>query len=844
MKHSIRVRLLRTFLLLLCALLLISGAFTFAGMRFLRDAARESEALLGDHASRSSRAMMVSQALDAAGSFVLEKAQTINQKLDSFRRASAEMAAYAAYLYEHPDRFQPHPVPTPDELQAAGKADGPVLHYLPATKDVKGPEAEAENALLGNLEAMFSAMYSNIPEISSIYTADESGANIGYDQNASLKTGIGAFDCRNLEWYTSVKATQKAYFSKAYADSFGRGLTVTLAQPILVGGAFSGVLGVDLLIENINGEILNTRYGAGGYAMLFDSDGGVISAKGLSEENRQSAAFLGTGAEAALSAMRLSESGRVESEIGGQDVYILYAPVSVAGWKLAVVMPVDEMLKPAAQADEAIREIGEKALKDMDGIINRLNLIMLGLFLILAAVCVILVRRVCENVARPILALAKDVGGIGEGNLDYHSGIHTGDEIEALGASFERMTASLKSYIENLTRVTAERERLGAELNVAKRIQASMLPCIFPPFPDRPEFDLYATMVPAKEVGGDFYDFFMVDGDHLTMVIADVSGKGIPAALFMMTSKTLLQTLAQTGLSPAEVLSEANAKLCENNEAGMFVTVWIGMLEISSGRFVYANAGHNAPLLRRNGGAFEFLQARPGFVLAGMEGVRYHQEETMLQPGDLLYLYTDGVTEAADPKERLYGEERLRKTIDQSGSGDLKALLHGVKVDIDAFADGAEQSDDITMLALRIDRRGRSMKQLTVPARRDRLDDVLAFIEGELLAAGCPAKARLQLSLAAEEVFVNIADYAYGGGEGEATVSMDVSGNPPVATVIFSDEGAPHDPLEKQDPDVTLPVDDREIGGLGIFLMKKSVDEVRYRREDGRNLLTLTKALG
>jgi sigma-B regulation protein RsbU (phosphoserine phosphatase) len=301
-----------------------------------------------------------------------------------------------------------------------------------------------------------------------------------------------------------------------------------------------------------------------------------------------------------------------------------------------------------------------------------------------------------------------------------------------------------------------------------------------------------------------------------------------------MTSKTLLQTLAQTGMSPAEVLTEANAKLCASNEAGMFVTVWMGALEISTGRFVYANAGHNAPLLSRSGGAFEFLKARPGFVLAGMEGVRYRQQETTLQPGDLLYLYTDGVTEAADPADRLYGEERLKETLDRSGPGDLKALLHGVKADIEAFASGAEQSD----------RRGQGMKQLRVAARRDRLDDVLAFIEEELLAAGCPAKARMQWALAAEEVFVNIADYAYGSGSGEAIVSMDISGNPPVATVVFSDGGAPHDPLEKPDPDVTMPAADREIGGLGIFLIKKSVDEVRYRREDGKNVLTLTKALG
>jgi len=706
MKHSIRTKLLRTFMLLLCAVLVLSCAFTFAGMRFLRDAARQSEEQLGTHASQSSRDMMVSQALDAAGSFVTEKALTISQTMDSFVRASAETAAYVSYLYEHPDRFPSIPVPTPDELVKEGKADGPTLHYLPATSDVQGTQAQAENALLGNLEGMFSVMFSNIPEISSIYTAHESGANIGYDRNAAMKAGIGAFDCRGLAWYTAVKKTPSLYISKTYSDSFNRGLTVTLAQPIVVNGEFNGVLGVDILIESINNEILNTRYGAGGYAMLFDGDGDVISARGLSEKNKKSEDFLGTEARAALKAMKSSDSGFVESVIGQQDVYILYAPVPVAGWKLMVVMPVDEMLKPAEESDQAIRALGDRALNDMDNIINKLNFTMLGLFLVLTAIFVLIIKGVCDRVSQPILTLAQDVRGVGEGNLDYHSGIHTGDEIELLGSSFERMTASLRLYIENLTRVTAEKERIGAELSVATRIQASMLPCIFPPFPDRPEFDIYAIMIPAKEVGGDFYDFFMVDPDHLMVVIADVSGKGIPAALFMMTSKTLIRTLAQTGMTPAQVFDETNARLYESNEAGMFVTAWIGMLEISSGRFIFANAGHNAPLLRRKGERFEYLKTRPGFVLAGMEGIRYRQVETTLLPGETLYMYTDGVTEAIDPGEQLYGEERLQKTLEQSETTDLKVLLNSVKADIDAFADGTAQFDDITMLVLRVNKKG------------------------------------------------------------------------------------------------------------------------------------------
>ncbi len=845
MKHSIRARLMKTFMLLLGAALALCIAFTFVGMRMLRDAARLSAEQLGTHASETSREILVDQALSAAGSFIDEKAMSINQTLDSFVGASREMADYVTFLYEHPDRFPALPVPTPDELLAQGQADGPTLHYLPATKDVQGPEAKAENALLGNLEGIFSVMLSNTPEISSIYTAHESGANIGYDRYAASKAGLGTFDCRNLPWYTAVSKTRSLYVSKAYPDSFNRGLTITLAQPILVNGVFNGVLGVDILIESINSEILNTQYGTDGYAMLFDGGGGVISARGLSEGNSKSEDFLGTGAHAALDAMRSNERGTVRSRIGQRDVYIIFAPVPVADWKLAVVIPVSDIVKPADASDQAIHAMSELALTDMDGIINRLNFLMLSVFLVLTAVFIAIVRGACSRVARPIVKLSEDVRRAGEGDLSYRSDIHSGDEIELLGESFERMTASLKAYIENLTRVTAEKERIGAELSVATRIQASMLPCIFPPFPNRPEFDLYAVMIPAKEVGGDFYDFFMVDEDHLAVVIADVSGKGIPAALFMMTAKTLIKTLAQAGIPPAKVLEEANARLCEGNEAEMFVTAWIGVLEISTGQFAFANAGHNAPLIRRKGECFEALKTRPGFVLAGMEGTRYQQAETALLPGDMLYLYTDGVTEAANPEEKLYGEGRLKRALDARYTANLKSLLNGVKEDIDAFASGAEQSDDITMLVLRVDQNGQSlMKRLSVAARSDQLDAVLRFIERELSDVGCPAKARMRLSLAAEEAFINIARYAYTPEEGDADISLFVSGDPPVATLVFSDGGKPYNPLDRPDPDITRPAGDREIGGLGVYMLKKNVDEAHYRYQGGKNVLTLTKTLG
>ena len=278
--------------------------------------------------------------------------------------------------------------------------------------------------------------------------------------------------------------------------------------------------------------------------------------------------------------------------------------------------------------------------------------------------------------------------------------IRTGDEIQALSEAIKTMELEINEYIQDLTTVTAEKERIGAELNVATQIQADMLPRIFPAFPEREEFDVYATMNPAKEVGGDFYDFFLVDDDHLAVVIADVSGKGVPAALFMVIAKTLIKNHAQNQEAPGTVFTQTNEQLCEGNDAGLFVTGWMGVLEISTGKFVYVNAGHNPPLLKRAGGTFEWLKSRPGFVLAGMEGVRYRENTLQLEPGDRLYLYTDGVTEATNSHEELFGDERLQNALNEYMDLPVEQFLPKIKECIDAFVGGADQFDDITMLAL------------------------------------------------------------------------------------------------------------------------------------------------
>lgn len=420
--------------------------------------------------------------------------------------------------------------------------------------------------------------------------------------------------------------------------------------------------------------------------------------------------------------------------------------------------------------------------------------------------------------------------------------IRTGDEVETLCDSVKQMEHDINSYIAHLTAVTAEKERIGAELNVATQIQADMLPRIFPAFPERSEFDIYASMHPAKEVGGDFYDFFLVDDDHLALVMADVSGKGVPAALFMVIAKTLIKNRAQLGESPAEILNNVNRQLCEGNEAELFVTVWLAVIELSTGRGLAANAGHEHPVIRRANGDFELIVYRHSPAVATMDGIRFREHPFELHPGDSLFVYTDGVPEATDADNKMFGTDRMLAALNREPDAGPDKLLFNVRDDINAFVGSAPQFDDITMLGLKYMGAGdNGAKEITLDATVENLDKVLEFVDTELDALECPSKAKMQLDIAVEELFVNIAHYAYSSEVGQATVRIDPRKDPKRVIITFIDGGVPFDPLQKPDPDLTLSAEERQIGGLGVYMVKKSMDEMNYEYRDGKNILTIIK---
>lgn len=649
-------------------------------------------------------------------------------------------------------------------------------------------------------------------------------------------------------WYTSIKGQLEEHkglhgrdtvWTTPYIDDTGtHALMTTVGAGIYdTDGIFVGMATVDWRLDDIAGQVATLKPTPGSFALFADIGHDYILA--LDDPG-----LTGNAVGKSLSlADWFSPDAPGERDIHRNGrTYLSFSRTMDNGMTLAVNVPKAELYSEI----NTTMKLTASAL--------------VAAILLIVSITWLTLNRL---VNKPVAYLSRTAEKIGSGNLDIEIDLRSNDELGTLAASFNRMTGDLKEYVRNLNAVTAERERFSTELNIARDIQFSMLPSIFPPFPDRPEVDLYACMLPAKQVGGDFYDFFLIDEDHLAVVIADVSDKGVPAALFMVIAKTLIRNNAQPGLPPGDILAAANAQLCENNGTGMFVTAMIGVLNLRTGSFAYANAGHNPPYIKRNSGRLEQLAMPKGLVLAAMEGTVYATARVVLEKGDFLFLYTDGVTEAENEAGEFFGETRLCQNLNAlSGciSEDLQAFLAGLNTELETFAAGAEQHDDITMLALVFSgpestgtgtgppapEKPRRTCERSFAAEIAAIPEFLAFVEETLEQADCPQKQQLRFALAAEEVFANIASYAYAGmpGPGAVDALLRIFDAPKRAELRLTDSGKAFNPLEQSAPDITLPAEDRIIGGLGVLLAKKNTDGMEYERRDGRNILTLILFFG
>ena len=627
------------------------------------------------------------------------------------------MQTMAQGLFENRASIAPAEVHLPDRSED-GEAAVMVLHE----KGVDYTKSE-DLGVVGHMSASMIAMLKNYDKISACYIGLADGTHLAadtstvnkYDENGKLIP----FPVRDRPWYKGAVETGGLYFTGIEPDAFSGEPGITCSAPVVVDGKIVGVVGADVILDNLNEIVRSANSDGGGYVSIVSKDGEVIASSitGTVSEDENSGQSTKQEVELVLKdnpelaqiyKTALQEATDMELiTVNDRQFYMAGAPMPSVGW--AVISAVDKEVTdlPEKQMLAEYARINEEASgRFRTGSARSARTVLLILAAIFAAgACAALFAA--GKIVKPIEQMTRDIirSGITGELFKMKDCYRTDDEIELLAESFDEISRKTRLYIEEIKEITREKERVSTELKMANLIQSSMLPHIFPAFPDRREFDLYAAMDPAKEVGGDFYDFFLIDDDHLCMVMADVSGKGIPAALFMMISKVILQSCAMLGQSTAEILNKTNEALCSSNQVEMFVTVWLGIMEISTGKVSAANAGHEYPILKK-GDRFEMFKDRHGFVIGGMDGIKYKEYQFQMEEGDKLFLYTDGVPEATDAGNNMFGIDRMIDALNQDPEASPQQILINVRRAVDGFVQDAEQFDDLTMLCMEYKKKG------------------------------------------------------------------------------------------------------------------------------------------
>lgn len=582
--------------------------------------------------------------------------------------------------------------------------------YFTAVTDLDKDKLNKEMAVLSQMHNVFKFTFANNRHLQFVYMGTASGVFLEYPWDPLPSS----YDPRVRPWYTNALEQDKIVWTGPYVSAGSNDLVITCSRAVY-GNAKEvlGVVAADVKVDVISRDFISTQLQSGGYAFLVDESGNVLAREGLNDghlkwnnDYRKENLFKTNikSLEELAAEMVKGRSGVRKCKIAeGNEVYISYAPVKTTGWSIGIVMPVSTVIESALRTEAVIRADAEKTESYMLKYIEEKKIIFFCTGFIILSVIFLIGFVISNKITNPILALQRAVGKMGRGELDEPINIKTGDEIEELADSYNKMCADLKLYILNLQKATAEREHIEGELKVARRIQFSMLPRKFPPFPDKHEISIFACMYPAREVGGDFYDFFFIAPEKLFFCIGDVSGKGIPSALFMATTITLIKASAVSGLPLDEILLRANNILENNNEDCMFATVICGILDISTGNIVYCNAGHNTPLISRQHG-FEYLTGLNHAIVIGPmkqpEGV-FKLGECKLAPGESLFLYTDGVTEAVNSEKQLFTEQKLLSVTNLLKNNTPAEIVNGVKDEVFIHTGSEPQFDDITMLIIK-----------------------------------------------------------------------------------------------------------------------------------------------
>jgi len=694
-KVSIRRRIIRVVIGSCVITLLICLFFSLLVILVERSLFVKNGKLIGERTTEVSSDAILKQSIVQSCEYIVSQTELLDLYLLDIQNNLVMVGDFVTEIYRSPQSFVPISVPHFTQVPAGVYSDQWHLDYGVSMNSA----LQRELGLLGNAKHLIKSMVTQRNDIRNVYIVTASGLNLHFDNQAETKQKIIDAKIKPSEqiWYRMAKEQGKPVITDIYEDEAGRGLCFTFCLPFYDrGGKLAGVIGADISMEemsNIIGKIVGKDIE---FAMLISNEG--ILANSLKKEME-----FDDNIHSYLDEIRQVKNDSLLKEVMDysagipttHEAYIIWDTLSLTGWKLIGYAPITTIIAPAERISLYISQYTEQFIRKAIFWVDIIQIVNILVFIALVAIFIFYARRTADRIVSPIVTLSVDTLKIGHGELEFLPEIDTGDEIELL-------TNTINHMVGDIIQITREKQRIGAELEVARHVQASMLPNIFPPFPNRPEFDIYGFMLPAKEVGGDFYDFFFIDRHRLALVIADVSGKGVPASLFMVITKTLIKNIAQYASSPSETFETVNNMLCENNDMGMFVTAFMGVFDLRSETLTYVNAGHNPPYKKHRNGTLEPLLSKTTLVLAAMNNTPYIENEVSLEKGDMLYLYTDGVVEAVNKHEHMFTEKRLVQTITKYNSDNLKDVADNLVHEIDVFTDGVEQADDITVLVLRV----------------------------------------------------------------------------------------------------------------------------------------------
>ncbi|MBR5090116.1 MAG: SpoIIE family protein phosphatase [Ruminiclostridium sp.] len=660
-RHPIRKRINKTVLLITAVSLIITSVFSIISMISIQRKAEDA---------------LTQQSMDNLQEVIREKTLLADQRLRKYAEITRDLAYYAEEIINNPENYKPHAFPYPVNPDNAGDL---TIQVAMAYEDMKWEDVRDIAELYANVEPRFyPVMTQNSDVITTIYfgttTAD---VIVCYDVQSDVKAGMLYYNFYETSWYKLCEEKKDLAFTNVYPDGFGRGMTITCVCPLHdKKGNICGIIGVDILINDLYSEIIDLDLGEGTKVLVADENNDLIS-----PDEEVSGTDMTEGRD--IDRSYIERASSYPSGIIAKEGRILaFDTIESAGWKVFVSIPQSSVLELANTINQDI----------VTSII-----MFIVFFLIIMTVVVLGIYALSGTITKPIIDLKKDVGEITGGNLDHRAKIKDNDEIGDLAESFNEMASSLKEHIDTITQVTAVKERMTAELKVATKIQADMLP---KNFPKRDDIELFASMTPAREMGGDFYDFFMIDDDRMGLVIADVSGKGVPAAMFMIVARTLIKIHTTIPGKPSQMLWDINNTLCADNPSGLFITAWFGILTLSTGELISSNAGHEYPALMHEDGDYELLEGENMPPLATVENIEYTDEIITLRKGDKLFLYTDGVPEAKSMDGKRFGLDNLLDVLNSNRSAGPEELLDSIKREVDAFNGDKDPFDDVTMMSV------------------------------------------------------------------------------------------------------------------------------------------------